>query len=244
MRPHSRRRCQWQRGLLVLQRRFGASSLCGGDEEIDGRAFEQVAGSFAAFHAEFAPLFGRHEAQDRSEQYVRGLLVQQTDRRNAENVAECIDGATPRALQRLLTESPWPNAPVIGRLHAYLGPRVSAAEGVFVLDESGFPKQGQRSVGVGPQYCGVLGKVANCQMGVFLAYASARGHALVDARLFLPERWAEDAARRQAAGCPRRPPSRATHDRTRSSSRSNAKGDVTPPNTRRSKIRPASTTLG
>lgn len=169
---------------------------------MDKAEFARVAASFAAFHQEFAPLFGRREARERSEQYVRGLLVQQTDRRNAENVAECIEGATPRALQRLLTESPWPTEPVIARLQAYLGPRLNTAEGVFVLDESGFPKQGQRSVGVGPQYCGVLGKVANCQMGVFLAYASARGHALVDTRLFLPERWTKDAARCQAAGVP------------------------------------------
>ena len=165
-------------------------------------AFARVATSFAAFHQEFAPLFGRREAQERSEQYVRGLLVQQTDRRNAENVAECIEGATPRALQRLLTEAPWATEPVIARLQAYLGPRLNTPEGIFVLDESGFPKQGQRSVGVSHQYCGVLGKVANCQMGVFLAYASARGHALVDTRLFLPERWTKDQARCQAAGVP------------------------------------------
>ena len=106
-----------------------------------------------------------------------------------------IEGATPRALQRLLTEAPWPTAPVLAHLQTYLGPRLNTAAGVFVLDESGFPKQGQRSVGVSPQYCGVLGKVANCQMGVFLAYASVRGHALVDTRLFLPERC-------QAAGVP------------------------------------------
>jgi SRSO17 transposase len=71
-----------------------------------------------------------------------------------------------------------------------------------VLDESGLPKQGQRSVGGAPQYCGVLGKVANCQMGVFIGDTSARGQALVDARLFLPERWTDDGARCQAAGVP------------------------------------------
>lgn len=169
---------------------------------MDPARFEQVAASLAAFHQAFAPLFGRKEAQRRSEQYVRGLLVQQTDRRNAENVAECIEGATPRALQRLLTEAPWEPAPVIDRLQAYLAPRLNSAEGIFILDESGFPKQGKRSVGVSHQYCGVLGKVANCQMGVFVAYASARGHALVDTRLFLPERWTKDRARCQAAGVP------------------------------------------
>jgi SRSO17 transposase len=129
-------------------------------------------------------------------------LVQQTDRRNAENVAETIEGATPRTLQRLLTEAPWATGPVIDRLQAYLGPRLNTEAGVFVLDESGFPKQGKKSVGVARQYCGTLGKVGNCQLGVFLAYASGRGHALVDMRLFLPAAWTEDPARCRVAGIP------------------------------------------
>jgi SRSO17 transposase len=165
--------------------------------------FDQVATSFAAFHREFAPLFGRKEARERSEQYLRGLLVQQTDRRNAENIAETIDGATPRTLQRLLTEAPWPTEPVIDRLQGYLGARLSTPEGVFVIDETGFPKKGKKSVGVGPQYCGVLGKIANCQIGVFLAYVSPRGHALADKRLFLPEEWTNDPERCREAGVPR-----------------------------------------
>jgi len=164
--------------------------------------FERVAASFAAFHAEFAPLFGRVEAQRRGEQYMRGLLVQQADRRNAENVAEMIEGATPRTLQRLLTEAPWLTDPVIDRLQAYVGARLNTPDGVFVIDESGFPKQGTHSVGVARQYCGTLGKVGNCQLGVFLSYASARGHALVDKRLYLPHAWTDDPARCQAAGVP------------------------------------------
>jgi len=169
---------------------------------MDQAEFDRVAASFAAFHADFAPLFGRKEAQRRSEQYMRGLLVQQTDRRNAENVAETIAGATPRALQRLLTEAPWPTEPVIERLQASVGARLTTPEGIFVLDESGFPKQGKKSVGVARQYCGTLGKVGNCQLGVFLAYVSARGHALVDKRLYLPPAWIDDPARCQAAGVP------------------------------------------
>ncbi len=169
---------------------------------LDQADVDRVAASLAAFHAQFAPLFGRKEAQRRSEQYLRGLLVQQTDRRNAENVAETIEGATPRALQRLLTEAPWATEPVIDRLQAYLGARLNTPEGIFVLDESGFPKQGRRSVGVARQYCGALGKVGNCQLGVFLAYASARGHALVDKRLYLPPPWTDDPARCRAAGVP------------------------------------------
>src|SRR5437763_3040133 len=129
---------------------------------MDQDEFDQVAASFAAFHEEFAPLFGRKEAQRRSEQYVRGLLVQQTDRRNAENVAETIAGAPPRALQRLLTEAPWPTEPAIDHLQAYVAARLTTPEGIFVLDESGLPKQGTKSVGVARQYCVTLGTVGNC----------------------------------------------------------------------------------
>src|SRR5918993_607585 len=106
---------------------------------MDRAAFAQVATSFATFHQTFAPLFRRKEVQQRSEQYLRGLLVQQTDRRNAENVAEAIEGATPRALQRLLTEAQWDDGPVIAALQTYLGPRLNAPDGVFVLDGTGFP---------------------------------------------------------------------------------------------------------
>jgi SRSO17 transposase len=164
--------------------------------------FERIVASFAAFHREFASLFGRKEAQQRSEQYLRGLLVQQTDRRNAENISEAVDGATPRSLQRFLTESPWPDEPVIDQLQAYVGQLLNSSDGVFVLDETGFPKKGKKSVGVARQYCGTLGKVANCQLGVFVAYVSEQGHALVDKRLYLPREWTDDPDRYRAAGVP------------------------------------------
>src|ERR687894_1788238 len=171
--------------------------------QMDTATFERVADDFATFHQHFAPYFGRPEARKRSEQYLRGLLLQHADRRNAENVAEAVPGATPRALQRFLTEAPWSIDPVITALQRYLAPRLSAPDGVFVIDESGFPKQGKHSVGVAPHYCGALGKVANCQMGVFLAYVSSRGHALIDARLFLPRVWTDDPERCKRAGVPK-----------------------------------------
>lgn len=169
---------------------------------MDVAAFDRVADQFAAFHARFAPLFGRKEARRRSEQYLRGLLVQDAERRNAENLAEAIDGATARALQRFLTEAPWDPGPVIDELQAYVGERLRAPDGVLVVDDTGFAKQGTRSVGVARQYSGTLGKVGNCQLGVFLAYASEHGHALVDQRLYLPRVWAEDRERCRAAGVP------------------------------------------
>jgi SRSO17 transposase len=169
---------------------------------MDKVEFGRVAASFNDFHQEFASLFGRKEAQQRSEQFLRGLLVQQTDRRNAENISEAVDGATPRSLQRFLTESPWSDEPVIDRLQDHVGRLLSTSEGVFVLDETGFPKKGKKSVGVARQYCGTLGKIANCQQGVFLAYVSEQGHALVDKRLYLPREWTDDPDRCREAGVP------------------------------------------
>ena len=163
---------------------------------------DRVAHSFITFHAHFAPLFGRSEARLRSEQYLRGLLVQHADRRNAENIAEAVEGATPRALQRFLTEAPWLHRPVIEALQEFVGSRLSSPEGVFIFDESGAAKQGKHSVGVARQYSGTLGKVGNCQVGVYLAYASSRGHALLDGELYLPREWTDDPPRRARAGVP------------------------------------------
>jgi SRSO17 transposase len=169
---------------------------------MDLAMFERVAEQFAAFHTQFAPLFGRKEARQRSEQYLRGLLVQDQERRNAENLAEAIDGANARALQRFLTDAPWKPEPVIDQLQTYVGERLATPRGVVVVDDTGVAKQGDQSVGVARQYSGTLGKVGNCQIGVFLAYTSERGHALVDQQLYLPRAWIDDPERCKAAGVP------------------------------------------
>ena len=123
------------------------------------------------------------------------------ERRNAENLSEAV-ASSPRSLQRFLTESPWDDDLVIGRLQEYLGPRMADPEGVWALDGSDFPKQGVKSVGVSRQYCGALGKIANCQAGVFLAHVGPKGRALVDKRLYLPKEWTGDPERCAAAGVP------------------------------------------
>jgi SRSO17 transposase len=128
--------------------------------------------------------------------------VQDQERRNAENLAEAIDGVSPRALQRCLTDAPWQPAPVIDQVQASVGDRRATARGVLIVDDSGVAKQGTHSVGVARQYSGTLGKVGNGQIGVFLAYASERGHALVDQRWYLPRAWIGDPARCKAAGVP------------------------------------------
>ena len=111
-------------------------------------------------------------------------------------------GISARAMQRFLTEARWSDDTVIGRLQEYLAPRLGHPEAVWVFDGSDFPKQGTKSAGVARQYCGRLGKVANCQAGMFLAYVSPLGRALVDKRLYLPGSWISDQGRCAAAGVP------------------------------------------
>ena len=168
---------------------------------MDAAALERVYEAFQDFHAYFAPVFGRKQWRERSEQYLQGLLVQSQERRNAENLSETV-AASPRSLQRFLTESPWDDDAVIGRLQEYLGSRLEDPQGVWVLDGSDFPKQGVKSAGVVRQYCGALGKIANCQAGVFLAHVGPRGRALVDKRLYLTQEWTGDVDRGAAAGVP------------------------------------------
>jgi SRSO17 transposase len=169
---------------------------------LDLQEFARIDDSFRQFHAHFAPAFGRKQWRERSRDYLRALLVQAAERGNAENLAVAVAGASPRVLQRFLTEAGWEDQAVTHRLQQYLAPRLSHPDAVWAVDDSGFPKQGKRSVGVARQYCGALGKLANCQVGVFLAYVSPLGRALVDKRLFLPPEWANDPQRCAAVDVP------------------------------------------
>ncbi len=137
---------------------------------------------------------------------LRGLLLDADDNKNAETIAlNAYGGDTSqvRMTQHFLGQSPWPYLPLRAELVRWVDEDLGDAEGVLIVDESGVAKCGDKSVGVARQYCGATGKIDNCQIGVFLAYASRHGHTLLDARLYLPEEeWANDAARRQAAGVP------------------------------------------
>jgi SRSO17 transposase len=168
---------------------------------VDVEEFARLEESFRQFHAEFAPAFGRKQWRERGQDYLRGLLVQAAERGNAENLSEVTD-ASERVLQRFLSEAKWDEQAVLRKLQAYLGPRLAHPEAVWAVDESGFPKQGKKSVGVARQYCGALGKVAGCQIGVFLAHVGPRGRALVDHRLYLPREWTEDPERCAEAEVP------------------------------------------
>jgi SRSO17 transposase len=151
--------------------------------------------------ARIAPRFGRAEPRRRALAYVRGLLAP-LERKNGWQLAEAAGDASPDGVQDFLARARWDAEAVRDDLRAYVVEHLGAPDAVLVLDETGFVKKGSKSCGVQRQYSGTAGRIENCQIGVFLAYASRQGHALIDRALYLPERWAADRARRAQAGVP------------------------------------------
>lgn len=158
---------------------------------------EALSDQLAAYHAHFAPAFARTTQAVWAEHYVRGLLSPCT-RKAIEPIALHF-GLPIRPLQHFIGQSRWPTAPLIAEHQRLVGTTLGASDGAFLVDESGIVKQGRESVGVAPQYCGSVGKVANSQVGVYLGYASAKGYTLIDSQLFIPEAWfADDHAEQRA----------------------------------------------
>ncbi len=154
-----------------------------------------------AVDARIAPRFARAEVPGRARDYLRGLLSG-ADRKNGWPVAEGAGNATPYGMPHLLGRAAWDADTVRDDLRAYVIAQLGAPDAVLVVDETGFLKKGVQSVGVKRHYSGTAGSVENCQVGVFLVYASERGHAFIDRELYLPAEWVEDLARRERAGVP------------------------------------------
>ena len=153
------------------------------------------------FLAPFLTGLQRSEQDPHARHYVAGLISNLPDK-NVESIAYLHD--QPREpLQQFIGQSPWDHRPMIAELVRQVGQQLGSPEGVLVFDPSAFPKKGTASVGVQRQWCGRLGKVDNCQVGVYLAYVGSQEHALVDFRLYLPREWARDRRRRNTAGVPR-----------------------------------------
>jgi SRSO17 transposase len=143
-----------------------------------------------------SPEQGRHAWE-----YMAGLFSD-VKRKNAETIAYLHDQDR-QAMQKFVGQAPWDHRPLIRELVRQVGTELGEADGVLVFDPSAFPKQGKESVGVARQWCGRLGKVENCQVGVYLAYVSRKEHALLDTRLYLNKEWAKDKRRRKKCGVPR-----------------------------------------
>jgi SRSO17 transposase len=159
------------------------------------------ADDFAAFHARFASLFGRSEPREQATKYLRGLMAR-VDRKNSWQMAEAVGDEIPDRMQRLLYRSDWDVDAARDILQQFVAEELGDTEAIGVVDETGFIKKGDRSVGVKRQYSGTAGKVENCQIATFLSYATSKGHTFLDRRLYMPKEWCDDAARRERAKVP------------------------------------------
>ncbi|HKB41469.1 MAG TPA: IS701 family transposase [Gemmataceae bacterium] len=152
----------------------------------------------------------RAEQRSNARHYVQGLLSD-LEGKNAEAIAYLHDQER-QALQKFLGQSPWDPEPFFAELARQVGVELGQADGVLVFDPSAFAKKGAESVGVQRQWCGRLGKLDNCQVGIYLGYVSGTEHALVDVRLYLPREWARGRKRRRKAGVPREVRFRTRHE--------------------------------
>src|SRR2546421_1198369 len=194
-----------------MDRRFAARrEQLLADAEVDPRIPRGVLPRLERFLDPFVGRLQRREQESHAHTYVAGL-VSDLAYKNVESIAYLYDQER-EPLQQFIGQSPWDHQPWLTELARQVGQQLGSPGGVLVFDPSAFPKKGDASVGVQRQWCGRLGKVENCQVGIYLAYVGRAEHALVDVRLYLPKEWARDRQRRAGAGGPRAgrlPPPRA-----------------------------------
>ena len=167
----------------------------------DVEIVEAWAGELKVLGSQIGQRFERAEPRQRAIAYLKGLMSE-VQRKNGWQLAEQAGEATPDGMQRLLSTAVWDVEGVRDDLREYVLETLGSEDGVLVLDESGFLKKGTHSVGVKRQYSGTAGRVENCQIGVFLGYASDKGQVLIDRSLYLPQAWAANEERRREAKVP------------------------------------------
>src|SRR4051794_10065427 len=160
---------------------------------------EDWAQELEAVAGRIAPQFGRAEPRRRALTYLQGLLAP-WERKNGWHLAEAAGDCSPPGMQEFLSRVHWDADALRDDLRAYVVEQLGDADAVLVLDETGFLKKGTKSAGVHRQDSGTAGRIENCQIGVFLAYASRHGHALIDRALYLPQTWTDDPSRCRNAG--------------------------------------------
>jgi SRSO17 transposase len=185
-----------------MERRFAARrDQLLADAEVDARILHGVLPRLECFLAPFVERLQRSEQAQHARTYVAGLLSD-LKYKNVESIAYLHDQER-EPLQQFIGQSPWDHNPWLTELARQVGQQLGSPDGVLVFDPSAFPKKGDASVGVQRQWCGRLGKIDNCQVGIYLAYVGSCDHALVDVRLYLPKEWTTDKERRTRAGIPR-----------------------------------------
>jgi SRSO17 transposase len=170
------------------------------------REAKRLAAELSNYYAEYAPLFARREQREWAQLYMRGQLSD-LERKSIEPMVLRERGKdinAIRAVQQFIGEGGWDDDRILERHQQLVAADLGEPDGTVIVDGSGFPKKGEHSVGVQRQYCGALGKLANCQQGVFLVYASRHGHTFLDRRLYIPKTWFDDvhAGKREKCGLP------------------------------------------
>jgi SRSO17 transposase len=180
------------------------------DAEVPPGLLRGVLPRLEAFLQPFVQTLDSAEQRTNARHYVQGLLSDLPSK-DAESIAYLHDRQR-QGLQKFLGQADWDHRPLLTALARQVGAELAEADAVLVFDPSAFAKKGTASVGVQRQWCGRLGKVDNCQVGIYLGYAARCEHALVDVRLYLPREWATDRERRQKAGVPREVRFRTRHE--------------------------------
>jgi hypothetical protein len=159
--------------------------------ELDRSDVSALLPELKGFHEHFADCFLRSELRDNFFRYMAGQFGQ-LERKSIEPIAFAVEGGRVRAMQRFVSDAIWDDERIMTKYRSFVNEDIGHPDGAIIFDESGFVKKGDDSIGVARQYCGTIGKVDNCQVGVFAAYTSAYGYALIDKRLYIPEQWFSD----------------------------------------------------
>jgi SRSO17 transposase len=194
-----------------MDRRFDARlSEMLAQAEVPAELIDGFLARLKAFVQPFAASLREPEQQRHTIEYLTGLLSK-LKHKTGEGIAYLLDQQR-QGLQKFLGQVPWEDRPLLTTLATQVGNDLGEADGVIVFDPSAFPKKGTKSVGVARQWCGRLGKRENCQVGIYMAYASRKEHAIVNTRLYLPKEWTNDRARCKAAGVPKTTRFRTRHE--------------------------------
>lgn len=159
--------------------------------ELDTGDIDNFMHELKGFHEQFHDCFQRSESRDHFFNYMAGQFSP-LERKSIEPIALSVEGGNVRAMQRFVSDAPWDDNNITFKYRCYVNDDLGSPDGALIFDESGFVKKGKESIGVAKQYCGTIGKVDNCQVGVFAGYVSENGYSLVDKRLFIPEKWFAD----------------------------------------------------
>jgi SRSO17 transposase len=159
--------------------------------ELAPEEVEKLADELVAYHAEFASLYYRTEQAHWGHMYLQGLMAP-VQSKSIQPMAMELEGGNIQAMQQFVGQGKWRDEKLLRKHWRLVDETLGEEDGVWIVDGTGFPKQGKHSVGVARQWCGELGKVDNCQVGVLAAYASRQGYTLLDRRLYLPQQWFDD----------------------------------------------------